>query len=91
MGLFINIGMKHLIIGLLILFCIGAKTQRAGWSYSSKVVFKLTEDAQVTLYHDPERSSPYEGAPEDAPIFDKDLESGKYMLTVEGYYHMDVK
>jgi hypothetical protein len=82
--------MKYLTIAILCFLCIGA-TFRAGWSYSSQITFKIKEPSQVTLYHDPESPHPYEGAPDEAPIFDKKLGPGKYMLTIEGYYHLDVK
>ena len=85
--------MKKILLGLLaFIICVGAATQRAGWSYSGRNTFRITEEAEVKLYHDPKRSFPYEGdLVEDDIIFDKLLKPGKYVLTVEGYYHMDVK
>ena len=82
--------MKYTLIVILSLLCLGA-TQRAGWSYSGTVTFKTTEASRMLLYHNPESAFPYEGKPDEAPIFERDVPAGKYVLTVEGYYYLDLK
>jgi len=84
--------MKKILCGLLaFIICVGAATQRTGWSYSGRNTFRLKEEATATLYHDPKRSHPYDAYTDEEPIFMKHLKPGKYVLTVEGYYHMELK
>ena len=84
--------MKKIILALLaFIICVAAATQRAGWSYSGQNTFTLKRDANVWLYHDPKRSSPYETLEDEHAIFEKRLEAGKYVLTIEGYYYLKAK
>jgi hypothetical protein len=85
--------MKKIFYGLLaFVLCVGAATQRAGWSYSGSNTFKTSKPTTVRLYHNPSTSFPYDGKPENEnPIFIMELEPGNYVLTIEGYYYMELE
>lgn len=76
---------------LLLTSTTGAVVKRAGWSYSGTVTFTLKEPVTLKVYHDPEKAFPYEGKPEETPIFSRPVEAGKYLLTLEGYYYMETE
>jgi hypothetical protein len=84
--------MVKIIFSLLaFILCIGATTQRAGWSYSGSNTFTIKEDATIRLYHDPSRSQPYENLEGEHAMYEKRLKAGKYVLTIEGYYFMELE
>jgi hypothetical protein len=84
--------MKYLAVIILCLLCLGA-TFRSGWSYSGQIRFKLNEDVEAILYHIPDSPHPYGPiAPDDEkPFHTQKLDKGVYLLTVEGYYYLDLK
>jgi len=83
--------MKKFLLLFCCLFLIGATTQRAGWSYSGTVKFTLKEACTVILFHDEKRAFPYEDVSKETPIAKMALKPGNYMLTVEGYYFMELE
>lgn len=81
--------MKNILITLAI-FLMGFSVYKAGWSYSGSNTFTLKQESTVYLYHNKNRSTPYFKS-EGNPYYIKNLKSGKYVLTIEGYYFMEFK
>jgi hypothetical protein len=84
--------MKKILCGMLaFVISVSAATYRSGWSYSGQNTFNLRETATIRVYHDPKRPFSYEDKIDDDLVFEKLVEPGKYVLTVEGYYLMEVE
>jgi hypothetical protein len=82
--------MKNIALILLGLLLVGA-TVRTGWSYSGQIQFRISEPQTMTLYHDPDRHQAYESIDGDSPYYTRNLDKGEYVLTIQGYYFMDLK
>ena len=79
-------------IGLIILglLLVGA-TIRTGWSYSGQIQFRITEPQNMTLYHDANKPFAYESIENEKPYYTRHLDKGEYVLTIQGYYFLDLK
>ena len=64
---------------------------RSGWSQSGAVTFRLHETCYARLYHVEGKPFAYEGTPEnEKPYYEKLLKPGKHVITVQGYYYLEL-